>query len=164
MSYGKDFEKKFIVEHTSNSRNLERTARTMGIELRAAKYLEKKLCSTPTKITVIQHKSEDIKEILSKEKTYHKFTAKEISDVKLMIGYGHTPREVAEKLGLKEKSINDLLYRIDKLNQHSKISEAIESQVETTKELPIIKSSNKFDIQVNTEIIGEREIRITIKY
>ena len=46
----------------------------------------------------------------------------------------------------------------------SKISTAIKSQVQSKKELPQIRVESKPNIQVSTEIVGEKEVRITIKY
>lgn len=168
MAYGKEFEKKFIVEYSANNKNLDKTAEILNLDTKSAKYLEKKLCSTPVKVhrnmggTPIEVKLEQPKKV--KTNLYHDFTKQEIAEVKLMKGYGMSYGEIAAKIGVDKERVYNLVYRLNRGMDKSKISTAIKSQVQSKKELPQIRVESKPNIQVSTEIVGEKEVRITIKY
>ena len=165
MAYGKEFEKKFIVEYSANNKNLNKTAEILNLDTKSAKYLEKKLCSTPIKVArKVEPVKQEFKAKPIKTKLYHDFTKKEIAEVKLMKGYGMSYGEIAAKIGVDKEKVYNLVYRLNKGMNKSKISTAIKSQVQSKKELPQIKVESKPSIQVNTELVGEKEVRITIKY
>ena len=165
MAYGKEFEKKFIVEYSANNKNLDKTAEILNLDAKSARYLEKKLCSTPVKVT---RKTEPIKQEIktkpAKTNFYHDFTKQEIAEVKLMKGYGMSYGEIAAKIGVDKERVYNLVYRLNRGMDKSKVSTAIKSQVQSKKELPQIRVESKPNIQVSTEIVGEKEVRITIKY
>lgn len=165
MAYGKEFEKKFIVEYSANNKNLDKTAEILNLDTKSAKYLEKKLCSTPVKATKkVEPIKQEVKTKPVKTNLYHDFTKQEIAEVKLMKGYGMSYGEIAAKIGVDKERVYNLVYRLNRGMNKSKISTAIKSQVQSKKELPQIRVESKPNIQVSTEIVGEKEVRITIKY
>ena len=165
MAYGKEFEKKFIVEYSANNKNLNKTAEILNLDTKSAKYLEKKLCSTPVKVTKkVESVKKEFKAKPIKTNLYHNFTKQEIAEVKLMKGYGMSYDDIANKIGVDKERVCNLVYRLNKGMNKSKISTAIKSQVQSKKELPQIRVESKPNIQVSTEIVGEKEVRITIKY
>ena len=163
MAYKPEFERKFIVSYNKNKKDVKETAKELNLDIVSAKYLEKKLCKSITSVKV-----EKPKETNSKDKSSQShWSDKDIARLKILKGQGYTTRYISEALGRSMGSVYLMVHRLKSDNSKpvvkSLLDKAINTQVVQSKPKQKINTFNS-NIQVNTELVGEKEVRITIKY
>lgn len=163
MAYKPEFERKFIVSYNKNKKNINETAKELNLDIVSAKYLEKKLCKSITSVKV-----EKPKEVKAKDKSsWNHWSDKDIAKLKILKGQGYTTRYISETLGRSMDSVYLMVHRMKNSNSKpvvkSILDKAIKTQVVQSKPKQKINTFNS-NIQVNTELVGEKEVRITVKY
>ena len=161
MAYKPEFERRFIVSYNKNKKDIKETAKELNLDIVSAKYLEKKLCKSITSVKV-----EKPKEVKAKDKTSWYWSDKDIARLKILKGQGYTTRYISEALGRSMDSVYLMVHRMKNNNSKpvvkSLLDKAIKTQVVQSKPKQKINTFNS-NIQVNTELVGEKEVRITIK-
>ena len=162
MAYKPEFERKFIVSYNKNKKDIKETAKELNLDIVSAKYLEKKLCKSITSVKV-----EKPKEVKAKDKTFWYWSDKDIARLKILKGQGYTTKYISEALGRSIGSVYLMVHRLKSDNSKpvvkSLLDKAINTQVVQSKPKQKINTFNS-SIQVDTELVGAKEIRITIKY